>query len=401
MLKSVKFVNWRSLRDVTVELGPITVLVGANSAGKTNIVDGLKFQRDSHTDGILDSVMRLTADRIAHIEPKQTTVLARPSAQIVEIALTVSLPQVSNEDVEDRLRLRFDPAKLPRFDYGVSISEGGQLLDDSGFESMPPFDIAGKAINIANPPQYRRSREIKEQLARYYMRRWQILSENFSAEMEMSGKAGGDRYVVESDGRNVPLLLELMQSSYPDVYANFVDDVHFVLGHVSELSVRRQRENLDLRVFVVERELGRSSPTISAGTSRAIAMLVSLHALDMPQKVEPSSFPPRDDGTIPPSFPGLVIVEEPDTALNPGVLDRLVEVLRRITEGPNPRQIIMTTHNPTFLSYFAPEEVRVVERDENGDTQVYPIRADTLEGLESIKTLGDVWLTRALGGIAE
>ena len=38
--------NFRSLRDVTLELGNLTVLVGRNAAGKSNLVDVLRFARD-------------------------------------------------------------------------------------------------------------------------------------------------------------------------------------------------------------------------------------------------------------------------------------------------------------------------------------------------------------------
>jgi ABC-type transport system involved in cytochrome c biogenesis ATPase subunit len=38
---SARFQNYRSLRDTTIELEPLTVLVGRNGAGKSNILDGL------------------------------------------------------------------------------------------------------------------------------------------------------------------------------------------------------------------------------------------------------------------------------------------------------------------------------------------------------------------------
>src|SRR5258708_11322996 len=48
VLTKVTFKNWRNLYDVTIEnLTPITVFIGANSSGKTNIIDGLRFLRDA------------------------------------------------------------------------------------------------------------------------------------------------------------------------------------------------------------------------------------------------------------------------------------------------------------------------------------------------------------------
>ena len=43
--------NYRSLKDVDVGLRPLTVLVGENSTGKSNLIDVLRFVRDALTSG--------------------------------------------------------------------------------------------------------------------------------------------------------------------------------------------------------------------------------------------------------------------------------------------------------------------------------------------------------------
>ena len=37
-LTQIRIAGWKSLKDVTLELNPITVLIGANGAGKSNLV---------------------------------------------------------------------------------------------------------------------------------------------------------------------------------------------------------------------------------------------------------------------------------------------------------------------------------------------------------------------------
>ncbi len=41
MLKRIRIENYRSIGEVDVELGPLTVLVGQNGSGKTNFVDAI------------------------------------------------------------------------------------------------------------------------------------------------------------------------------------------------------------------------------------------------------------------------------------------------------------------------------------------------------------------------
>ncbi|MGF1520859.1 MAG: AAA family ATPase [Leptolyngbyaceae cyanobacterium] len=50
MLTSVRIQNYRCLRDVTLELGPLTVFVGPNASGKTAIADGLTTSKAEPAD---------------------------------------------------------------------------------------------------------------------------------------------------------------------------------------------------------------------------------------------------------------------------------------------------------------------------------------------------------------
>jgi predicted ATPase len=52
MITRLYFKNWRSLREVEItDLTPITVFIGANSSGKSNILDALRFLQYSGTEG--------------------------------------------------------------------------------------------------------------------------------------------------------------------------------------------------------------------------------------------------------------------------------------------------------------------------------------------------------------
>src|SRR4051812_517661 len=42
MLTSVRFENYRCLRDATIRLAPLTALVGPNASGKTTVLRGLR-----------------------------------------------------------------------------------------------------------------------------------------------------------------------------------------------------------------------------------------------------------------------------------------------------------------------------------------------------------------------
>jgi predicted ATPase len=130
---------------------------------------------------------------------------------------------------------------------------------------------------------------------------------------------------------------------------------------------------------------GLEAPTISAGTARFVAMLTAFSSLNERLKEEP----------------GLVVIEEPDVSVHPLLFQRLVEMLRQYTAGENPRQVILTTHNPELLNLFEPEEVRIVERNVRGETMVSEVPRQIREEWFSDRKykVGEVWMTQSLGGI--
>lgn len=47
MIKRLQIKNFKSLADVDIHFTPITVLLGLNGAGKSNILDAIRFMRDA------------------------------------------------------------------------------------------------------------------------------------------------------------------------------------------------------------------------------------------------------------------------------------------------------------------------------------------------------------------
>ncbi|MCU0464858.1 MAG: AAA family ATPase [Anaerolineae bacterium] len=407
MLKQLRFKNWRSLRDVTIDLSPLTVFIGANSSGKTNIIDGIKFMRDVKLRGLMPLVAEFGYQAIQSREPLDNG--------IVEFEFLFDSFFDDGGDVSDLLRLKFDEANFP-FEYASGLEEGGLQFEAVGaFEELPSrFNPEGElrkqsiATDVNDDTDSFRRRisrwvDVNDELISRYQHRMQFINELFLPTRRLAGREGGSLYLIEPDGRNTLLILEYLKEAYPDVFKKLNEDVQWLLGHVSQVETYRNLNTRDIELLINE-GIQKRAPTVSVGTLRAIGILAGLHGLDIPRPRPPrmayqrsSDFTPEFDVQT----PGLVVIEEPDTALNPGVLRKFVELLRGYVENPDgtrPRQIIMTTHNPTFLNYFQPDEVRVVERGEDGYTTVNRVPEFIKENWLDEHTLGDMWLTNLFGG---
>lgn len=398
MLTSLRFKNWRSLRDVEIDnLTPITVFIGENSSGKTNILDALKFHRDSLTKTLVPVVSELGYRRI------QTDVrdMGKGADLDVELEFTYRLP-ISELPIKDLLRLQFDKRDLP-FKYGTALYAGDQLLREQLLRELPLKDLMETHLYVRTEEDRAREEQVKkinDYLTATIQRRWQLLGDYFAPPLRMAQREGGDLYVIEPDAHNVLLMLNFIKLTNKDLYQRLEEDLHWLLDHVMFLGISQQPETRELELRVHEfsgNGTPKIAPTVSTGTARLIAMLTAFYALELPQEAPYLSSLSR----ITSDMPGLVIIEEPDTALNPGILEKFVELLRVFVDGEHPRQFILTTHNPRFLDYFKPEEVRVVARGEDGYTTVERIPAHVSDIWLENHTLGEVWMTRSLGGLPE
>ncbi len=67
--------------------------------------------------------------------------------------------------------------------------------------------------------------------------------------------------------------------------------------------------------------------------------------------------------------PPVLVIEEPEQGVHPGVLTMLVDAFKEVAETT---QIIVTTHSPQLVRHFEPRQIRVVTM-KDGFTQVSPI----------------------------
>lgn len=396
MLKRLHIQNWRSLRDVVIdELTPITVFIGANSSGKTNIMDALRFVRDIEVRGLESAVYELGYQRIL------TDALKPETDRTMRLGLTYRVPHLSPELLQEDILLRFDQRTLP-FWYSRQLQEGQTLLEPAEEVEIPTKNhgLNFKSFISSSPTNLiQRWGEINQALNAWKTKRWQILSENFNPPDRIPRQETGNRRVMEADGRNMVHILEYVVDAYPELWFELLEELRYIFPAVTELRFT-DPSSYERRVLVYESPNNSiiSAPTVSFGTRRSMALLAAMYALNMPAEFAPYSSPIISMGA---EASGLIVAEEIDAGLNPGVLQRLVEQLRVYTEGEHPRQILLTTHNPRFLDYFEPEEVRVVSRDEQGFTQVERIPDYIREIWLDKYGLGEVWMTNSLGGLAE
>ncbi|MFP4324099.1 MAG: AAA family ATPase [Anaerolineales bacterium] len=326
MITSLQFQNWRSLRAVRIEnLGPLTVFIGANASGKSNIFDALHFLREGVIED--EGALSETAFRWGRYDNLRT----RDADEPIIMTLT------------------------GRAEHGLHGPLHARLAPDNGANPLAPKPYWGE-----------------------FLRRWQLLAEGFNPATAITRQQIMPLQRMELDGRNLPVILDYLRSYKPHTYRALLADLRALHDHID--SVETYANDYETRIIVNEKHLP-DAPTVSAGTGRTLAILAAMHLLDV-----------RDE-----RLPGLLFVEEPNTAIHPQLHQRLVERLRAHVTNPEggPRQIFLTTHNPSFLNLFAPDEVRIVARGADGHTTVQPVPDDLAAAWQAdgVYGLGAAWYT--------
>lgn len=111
---------------------------------------------------------------------------------------------------------------------------------------------------------------------------------------------------------------------------------------------------------------------LSDGTLRVFGILLALYQLPAPK---------------------LLVIEDPEQTVQPGVMAVLAEA---ITEASEETQLIITTHSPSLIDHFKPEQVRVVTL-EDGLTKVSRVKKTQIEAVKrDLMSMQDFMLAEGL-----
>jgi predicted ATPase len=374
MITRVRVKNFRSLADVDVTLGPLTVLVGRNGAGKSAFVDVLRFVRDALRFDLETAIMQrggIAALRcsVPGSKPGLKITITMEDIRIRswgEYSFVIE-SKVRRSKTEGEYRVKQEYCRAGRakssIDAGFEAKEGKVVkkvghaeLVFGDFRIDPTILVLSKIYIPSNVLAFPYSSLTSTSF-------YSIFPNILRAPQRPISK-----HRLADNGENLASVLQQIKKDgqwFPDL----LSALNRIVGDVSDLRVRQAGgyliTELQHRVqngtapwFALDQE--------SDGTLRILGLLVGLY-----HDVERT----------------LIAIEEPELTLYPGVLGVLSNVLR---EASLRNQILITTQSPDLISRFGVNELRVVERVD-GVTQIGPIDEIQRETLnEQLFSAGDL-----------
>ncbi|GAB4037335.1 AAA family ATPase [Spirosoma jeollabukense] len=361
MLKRVSIQNFKSLKDVTLDLQKVNLLIGPNNSGKTNFLKALELIGPDRK-GKKHDVNQINFEK--KFQNKINIELLWPS---------------DNEDFDSRvIKFFFDVGEL----NDVRGYYKNSLLGDVILGQSPKFPISLsdlEKVKIYKPDPNK---------------------------LTQPGPVGTGEEVVSSDASNLVGFLDLMLSKYRrTAFYQIETDLHKCVSEFVEIKLddaARTDELIKLhgrKDYSFKRiglKNGKQDVTywadeLSEGTLYFLALLCIINQ---------------------PNPPKLLLLEEPEKGIHPRRIHEVIQFIFALAEDKGV-QVIMTTHSPTVVDMFKdmPNSVFIFDKDDEGATHVKNLQTDIIEpeteeskrlGIEPphyTSSLGNAWTVGFLGGV--
>jgi predicted ATPase len=394
MLTRIRAKNYKSLRDVRIELGQRNVLVGANMAGKSNVLDLFKFVSSmtfpvAGTWGLPNAVAMRggLAEILWKGGNEQVVQIGLSGVEHINDSETSWNYEVSIQgDVHGNFRVAEEKlqARLP------GNNEFVDLIETVGFDRWFR-DVDGHRISSTHDP----TRSMLEyeipswqgNVLRSTIGSWRFYELVPQAMRTPSPTAAASFLLLHGD--NLSQWLLNLQTRYPESFARIQVVLRDALPQVSGLFTWPTQQSTVV-LGSNEKHLKRpiTLAQMSAGELTFIAFLSLIYG------------PPELTGS-------LYCVEDLENYLHPTLIETLLEVLRqsqeeweRKDEAP---QIVMTTHSPLVVDKMKLSEIIFVEKREGATVCSRPSDKSHLRKLlqdEEIG-LGDLVYSGALSDVSK
>ncbi len=383
MLESIHIENYKSLEKVDVRLGPLTVLIGPNNSGKSNVLDCLAFLGDLLRSGAPAVESRGGfANIIWHGDTKRTLSLTLRGKRRADGEKT-SIPYTYS------IKLSGGPLRWSITDETFNIDRGGETvaLILSNNDNTARLQTE-KGEHISNAA--RRDRSVLQWFIRSEDPRYSPVLTAFAedlhkwdrfeitpSDMRKSTSIRRDLLLTHR-GENLATVLHELYTRYRDIFTDIEDTLRVMAPEVKRLTVGTGNPG-EGYIELHEERIPISTPawSVADGVLKLLAVLCLAHS---------------------PGSPSVVCLEEPENFLHPYALKLVVDAIRSVSDQ---RQFILSTHSPVLLDYIDLKELRTVEK-KAGSTVVKKV-AGSKQKVDALRSLGvgEAWYAGHLGGVPE
>jgi len=386
VIKRLGVRNYKSLKDLDIELGKRNVLVGPNMSGKTNFIDCLKFLTNMCISGVIQAFLNRGGfpevvwkggggggESISFHLIIEQELNENASPKTFEYEISIVGSQTGLISIE---REHLMVKKGNQVSTLIDLRNGkGKITHADGQIAFASEDPNRSALEFSVPGWEGMEFKYPISLWRYYH-----LS---PAVFKQANAAVSQQYLTET-GENFSSWFMTLQTNYPDEFNLIRQVAKDSLQGLEEILIPPTQF---ATTYMTTREKYLKRPVniwhMSDGELIFLAWLSLIFA--------PASF----------GAP-LFCIEELENHLHPRLLEILVEVVnqRQRELDPKTAQIVVTTHSPYLVDRINIEDLIVFEKSDGATKYTKPSSKAHLKELLVRKELGlgELWYSGALEG---
>ena len=361
-LKRVKINGFRSIKTATLEMRDLNVLIGANGAGKSNLISFFKMMNELMA-GRLQTYIGQTgrATSNLHFGPKVTPQLDAELEFEVDNGTDTYRMQLFHAAGDSLIfaeeKLFHQPTYPAPRDVPLGAGHEETRIGAKAEEGEPTANVLRYLLN--------------------HCRVYHFHDTSQAAGVRNYCYIGDDRWLMP-DAANLAAILYKLKLHKETLYGRMVATIRQVAPFFDDFDLEPTGPNnkdIILNWRHRESDLVFGPHQFSDGTLRAICLISLL-------------MQPEED------LPIMIVVDEPELGLHPYALNVIASLFKAVSHHA---QVLVGTQSSTLLDNFDAEDVVVVERDGEASNFVRPDVEKLNAWLEDY-SLGEVWEKNIIRG---
>lgn len=404
-VKSLTVTGYKSIRELrNFPLTNLNVLIGANGAGKSNFISLFRLLHEMveqqlqvyvQTQGGPDALLhfgRNTTDKLhatfyfGSNVPSQfdsykfnliptndnRLIFENESAQIAEIAQKEKQVAQENKLATTVAAGAFTLLATENPWLALLGAVAGSILSENTIEDSPLG--AGHSESTLSKSANRHAQLVYSSVSNWRTYHFHDMGEKAKVKQRHSAN---DNLRLKPDASNLAAYLKMLNEKHHVHYLRIVDTIRLVAPFFGDF-VQRQRDIEHIELEWTQKgkpDTPFKASHLSDGTLRFICLATLL--------LQPTEL-----------LPDTILIDEPELGLHPYAIAVLADMFKQVAED---KQLIVSTQSVELVNELAPEDVIVVDQENDAST-FKRFTNEELSGWLEQYAMGELWKRNVLGG---
>jgi predicted ATPase len=360
MINQLIIHNFKSIREVDIELSSLNVLIGANGAGKSNFISFFEFLNNIYNQNLHIYVTEQGgSENILFFGSKESdSIYCKISFDNINFFEFKLLPTKSNNFYFNNETTGFNKnyrkkSKKQLWDFALKLGGDQESnLKNENSKSSEWFKIHFNSFKVFHFNDTSKTAKVKK---------------NCNID---------DNSYLREDASNLAAYLFLLKEKKPNNFKLIENTIKSVAPFFKEFDLKPLALNQSL-IKLEWKEEGSDNyfdaNNLSDGTLRFICLTTLL---------------------LQPNLPKTIIIDEPELGLHPFAINKLAGMIKSASVKS---QIIISTQSVNLIDNFNVDDIIIVDRI-NKESTFQRLSKENLKGWLDDYTLGELWDKNIIGG---